>query len=204
MVSPERVSSKMQPKYVTLDYCFILISLYWMFGSFHFLIFCLLPIKIDFVLYLPKWIVNLLSTNQPQSILKFLFIADSILIISLCSNIKQVSSAYSYSSQSTACGISFIYKWNRSGPKMDPSGTLHKGFPGSKKVFLLWTLNFLFERQDVNHFDVFSENPINSILQYQKLSVSQLKSYRYKDQIQNLWLFYCLSKIDMNHWRKSF
>ena len=88
MVSPESVSSKMQPKYVTLDYCFILISLYWMFGSFHFLIFCLLPNKIDFVLYSPKWIVTLLSTNQPQSILKFLFIADSILIISLCSNIK--------------------------------------------------------------------------------------------------------------------
>ena len=50
MDSPESVSSKMQPKYVTLEYCFILMSLYWMFSGFDSLILCLLPNKIDFVL----------------------------------------------------------------------------------------------------------------------------------------------------------
>ena len=38
MDSPERVSSKMQPKYVTLEYYFILMSLYWMFSGFDFMI----------------------------------------------------------------------------------------------------------------------------------------------------------------------
>ena len=32
--------------------------------------------------------------------------------------------------------------------------------------------------------------------------VGQLRSYQYKDQIQNLWQFYCLSKINMNQWNK--
>ena len=146
MDSPERVSSKMQLKYVTLEYCVILMSLYWMFSCFDFLILCLLPNKIDFVLSSPKWILNLLSTNQSQSILKFLFSADSISVISLCWNIKQVSSAYSNSSQSTAYGISFIYKRKRNGPKMDSGGTSHRRFPGSEKVFLIWTFNFRFER----------------------------------------------------------
>ena len=82
--SPERVSSKMQPKYVTLEYCFILMSLYWMFSGFNFLILCLLPNKIDFVLSSPKLIFNSLSTNQSQSILKFLFSGISISVISLC------------------------------------------------------------------------------------------------------------------------
>ena len=54
MDSPERVSSNMQPKYVTLEYCFILMSLYWMFSGFDFLISCLLPNKTDFVLFSPK------------------------------------------------------------------------------------------------------------------------------------------------------
>ena len=67
----------------------------------------------------------------------------SILVISLFWNIKQVSLAYSNSSQSAACGISFIYKRNGSGPKMDPWGTLYRRFLGSEKV---WTLIFLFDR----------------------------------------------------------
>ena len=48
MDSPERVSSKMQPEYVALEYCFILMSLYWMFSGFDFLVLCLLPNQIDF------------------------------------------------------------------------------------------------------------------------------------------------------------
>ena len=143
---PERVSSKMQIKCVILEYCVISMSLFWMFGGFDFLVLCLLPSNIDFVLSSPKWILlYYLSTNQSQSTLNFLFSANSISVISLCWNIKQVSSVYSNNSQSTACSISFIYKRKRFGPKMDPWGSLHIRFSGSEKVFLIWTLNLLFE-----------------------------------------------------------
>ena len=133
----ERISSKMQIKCVILEYCFILMSLFWMFSGFDILILCLLPNKIDFVLSSPRWILlYYLPTNQSQSILKFLFIADSVSVISfLCWNIKQMSSAYTYSnsSQSIACGISFIYKRKRIGPKMDPWGTPHMSFQVLRK-----------------------------------------------------------------------
>ena len=141
MNSPERVLSKMEPKYVTLEYCFILMSLYWMFSGSDFLILCWLQSKIDFVFSSPKWIHNLISTDQSQNELKLLFSADWILVMSLCWNIKQVSSAYGNSSQTTACEISLINKRKRSGPKTDPWGTPHRRFPGSEKVFLI--LNFL-------------------------------------------------------------
>ena len=49
MDSPERVSSEMQPKYVTLESCFILMSLYWIFSGFDYLILRLLSNEIDFV-----------------------------------------------------------------------------------------------------------------------------------------------------------
>ena len=93
MDSPERVSSKMQPKYVTLEYCFILMSLYRIFSGFDFLILCLLPNKIDFVLSLPKWTL------------------DSISVISLCWSIKQVSPAYSNSSQIYVREKGVVLKW---------------------------------------------------------------------------------------------
>ena len=71
MDSPERVSSEMQPKYVTLEYCFILMSLYWIFSGFDYLILRLLSNEIDFVW--SKWIINLLPTNQSQNILNSLW-----------------------------------------------------------------------------------------------------------------------------------
>ena len=49
MDSPESVSSRMQPKYVTLEYCFILMFLQWIFNGLRFLTLCLLLNKIDFV-----------------------------------------------------------------------------------------------------------------------------------------------------------
>ena len=55
-------------------------------------------------------------------------------------------SAYSSSLQSPACGISFKYNSKKSGHKMDPWGTPHREFPGFEKVFLIWTLDFLFDR----------------------------------------------------------
>ena len=68
--------------------------------------------------------------------------------------------------------------------------------------------NFLFDRWDLSHFFVSSENPINLIF-FIKISwfiVSKAfcksKSYQHKDQIQNMQLFYCLNKTDMNQWEK--
>ena len=63
MDSLAKVFSKMQPKYMTLECFFVLMSLYWTSSAFEFLISCLLPNKIDFVLSSTKWILNLLSRN---------------------------------------------------------------------------------------------------------------------------------------------
>ena len=142
MDSPEvssTFSSRTQPKYKTLEYYHILMTLYWLFSGVEFLILCSLPNKIDFVLSSPKWILNLLSTSQSQSIPKFLFSATSISIISYSWNIKQVSSAYGNSSQLTVSGISFICCRKRSSSKMNPWGIQDRSFPGSEKVFFRWT-----------------------------------------------------------------
>ena len=63
---------------------------------------------------------------------------------------KQVPSAYKRNSHLTACGMSFIYKRNRSGPKIDPWTTPHKSCPGSEKDLFKLTLNFLCDRYDLN------------------------------------------------------
>ena len=60
--------------------------------------------------------------------------------------------------------MSFIYKRNRSGPKIDPWGTPHKSCPGSEKDLFKLTLNFLCDRYDLNQRMTFLENPKNSIL----------------------------------------
>ena len=139
------------------------------------------------VLSSPKWILNLLFTIQLQSTLKCLFSAISVSVILLCWNIKQLSSAYSNSQESTAFDISFIYNRKRSGPEMDPWGTPHRRFPGSEKIFLIKTLSVLrfkpsscfFSESYELHFLLSKYRG----LQYQKLSVHQLKSCWYKDQI---------------------
>ena len=113
-------------------------------SGFEFLILYLLQNRIDFVLSLPKWILDLFSTNQSQNIVKVLFSAISISVISLYWNTKQVSSAYSNSLQSTVCGTSFIYNRKRSGAKMSPRGIPHRRLPGSKKVFLICIFNLVF------------------------------------------------------------
>ena len=54
----------MQPKYETLEYCFISMSLYWMFNGFEFLILCLLQ-QIDLVLSTPdEHLVCSLQTSR--------------------------------------------------------------------------------------------------------------------------------------------
>ena len=64
MDSLEKISSKMQPKYVIWEYCFVLMSLYSMFSRFDFLILCLRPNKINFILSSPKWILNLQTSHK--------------------------------------------------------------------------------------------------------------------------------------------
>ena len=77
-------------------------SLHWLFSGFEFLILCFLQNRTDFAISSPKLILSiiyyLLSTNQSHNMLNFLFSAQSILVIALCWNIKQVPSAYSNSS----------------------------------------------------------------------------------------------------------
>ena len=59
-------SSNTHPRYVTSAFCFIFISLYLIFSLQIFLVLRLLAKRIDLVLSSPKWILNLLSTNQSQ------------------------------------------------------------------------------------------------------------------------------------------
>ena len=52
--------------------------------------------------------------------------------------------------------MSFIYKRNRSGPKIDPWGTPHESCPSSEKDLFKLTLNFL--------CDIYDLKPKNDIL----------------------------------------
>ena len=61
-----------------------------------------------------------------------------------------MSSVYKSDLHLTACGMSFIYKRNRSGPNTDPWGTPHKSCPGSGKDLFKLTLSFLCDRHDLN------------------------------------------------------
>ena len=63
------------------------------------------PITMDFVLSTPKYILNLLSTNQSHSVLKYLFSLFSISFISFPSYARQESSAYNSRSHVTACDM---------------------------------------------------------------------------------------------------
>ena len=73
MDSPERELSSMHPRYSTKLYCLILISPLLMSNTSRFLSRFYVPKTIDLVLSSPKWKLNLFSTNQSQSELKFLF-----------------------------------------------------------------------------------------------------------------------------------
>ena len=64
--SADIVSSSTHPRYVTSEYCFIFMSLHLIFNWRIFFALRLLAKRIDFVLSSPKWILNLLSTNQSQ------------------------------------------------------------------------------------------------------------------------------------------
>ena len=62
--SPERLSSKIHPRYFTFACCLISIPLYTVFKDLAFQRLCSVQNNIDFILSCPKCILNLLSTNQ--------------------------------------------------------------------------------------------------------------------------------------------
>ena len=59
--------------------------------------------------------------------------------------------------------MSFIYRRNRSDPKINPWETPHKSCPGSKNDLLKFTLNYLNDRYGLNQRIAFLENPKNSV-----------------------------------------
>ena len=63
----------MHPKYLTLEYCLIYVSPYFIFSFLTFLILNLVPKSIDLILPSPKWILSSLLTNQSKMLSKFLF-----------------------------------------------------------------------------------------------------------------------------------
>ena len=73
MDSPERLSSRMHPKYVILLHWEILVSSLLMSSLSNVFKRLLEPNTIVLVLSSPKWILNLFSTNQSHNELKFLF-----------------------------------------------------------------------------------------------------------------------------------
>ena len=93
IASPDKVSSNSQPEYVTFEYCLILTSPYSMSRGTIFLFQFLVEKRIDLVLSFPKWMLNLLSTNQSHIFEKFFVSSSFICSRSLCWNNKHVSSA---------------------------------------------------------------------------------------------------------------
>ena len=91
--SPERLSSKIHPGYLTFECCLISMPLYTIFMDLAFQSLCLVPNNIDFVLYCPKCILNLLSRSQSHTLEKSLISCFSISISLLCWKTIQVSSA---------------------------------------------------------------------------------------------------------------
>ena len=75
-----------------------------------------------------------------------------------------MSSTYKTSSHLTACAMSFIYRRNKSGPKIDPWGTPYKSCPVYEKNLFKFTLNILYDRYDLNQRMTYLENPSYSIL----------------------------------------
>ena len=70
---PDIVSSSKQPRYVTLEYCFISIPLDIILSFPAFFNLSFEPKSMHFVFSSPRWILNLLSTNHSHKLAKSLF-----------------------------------------------------------------------------------------------------------------------------------
>ena len=103
MDTPESVLSKIHPRCVTLVCCLMFMSFLQILISSLIFSRLLVPNTIDLVLSSPKRIPNLLSANQSQMELKFLFRFSSIHFKYLSVKIRQESSAYRSKFQSTDC-----------------------------------------------------------------------------------------------------
>ena len=120
---PGIVSSITQPRWVTCECCFVSMSLNFILSFFIFLILHWLANRIDSVFSSPKWILNLLSTNQSQIFSESLFNAFSISSTSLCWKIRNELSAYINKLEFTASDVSVIEIRNSEGPRIEPCGT---------------------------------------------------------------------------------
>ena len=106
--SPERLSSKIHPRYFTFACCLISMPLYTIFKGLALRSLCLVPNNIDFVLSCPKSILNLLSTNQLHKLEKSPISCFSVSISLLSWKNIEVSSVQSNESLTTAWGKSFM------------------------------------------------------------------------------------------------
>ena len=61
--SPEGLSSKTHPKYLTFSSCLIYMPLYTIFKDLPFRSLCLAPNNVDFVLSCPKYIFDSFDSN---------------------------------------------------------------------------------------------------------------------------------------------
>ena len=158
--SPDIVSSSKQPKYVTLEYCFISIPLYIILNLPAFVKLNFEPKSMSFVFSSPRWILSLLFTNHSHKLPKSFLNWCSIVWTFLCWNVRPESSTYKNKSEWMAWGISLTYSKNRSGPKIDPWGTSQEILEKSEKWLFMSTLNARSDKYDLNHTTVFSEKPI--------------------------------------------
>ena len=93
IASPDIVSSIRRPKYLTLECCLICISPYFLLRFYRFFLLSLEAKSIGFVLFLPNWILSLLSTNQLHILEKSTFNCFWVSLIYLCWQTSGESSA---------------------------------------------------------------------------------------------------------------
>ena len=114
----------------------------------------------EWILFSPNWMLSLLSRNYSHRLLKSLFNCFSISVTRLCWKIRQESSAYSNSSEDTACFISLTYIRKSKEPRIDPWGTPHEISEMLEYLFSVLTKNARSVKYEWNQFTVSSQKPI--------------------------------------------
>ena len=195
--SPDVVSSSKQPKYVTLEYCFISIPLRIILSFPAFFNLSFEPRSMHFVLSSPRWILNLLSTNHSCKLAKSLIYWCSILWTSLCWNVRPESFAYKSKLEWTAWGISLTYSKNKSGLKIDPWGMPQEILDKSNKWVFTLTLNawsFFFNWDSLHA----RRNSHYEARSYKKKSTKKITRYR-KSVQKEPTVKWCLLILDLSH-----
>ena len=114
-----------------------------------------------FILSTLKWIDNLLSTNHLQSVDNF-----HLEHLQLCGRLRLCLEPLS----DNDWGRSLIYMKNKIRPKTEHWRTPQINIPASQKTSFTKSKNFLFDREDSNHF-------INGVLKPRPSHIS--KSFQY-------------------------